>query len=54
MGRVDRRVLVQTFFLSILGYKVGRVDLIWTYVQNFIVFFWILSFAPTDLNIDPP
>ena len=26
------------FFLSILGYQVGRVDLFWTYVQNFVVF----------------
>ena len=26
--------------MSILGYKVGRVHLIWTYVQIFVVFFW--------------
>ena len=25
------------------GYKVGRVDLIWTYVQNFVGFFLMLS-----------
>ena len=35
-------MLVNTFFLSISGYKILRVDPIWTYVQNFIVF----SFHP--------
>ena len=27
-------------FLSILGYKVGRIDPVQTYVQTFVVFFW--------------
>ena len=40
VGRVDNRSTCPNLFLSILGYQVGRVHPIWTYVQNFVVFFF--------------
>ena len=39
VGRVDNKSTCPNLFLSILGYQVGRVHPIWTYVQNFVVFF---------------
>ena len=36
VGRVENRSTCPNFFLSILGFQVGR-DSVWTYVQTFVV-----------------
>ena len=37
-------------FLSILGYQVGRVDPVWTYVQTFVVF--LIAGSPEAIFLD--
>ena len=38
VGRVQEHICPK-LFLSILGFFIGRVDPLWTYVQNIVVFF---------------
>ena len=40
VGRVGRKIYVQTKFCPYQGVQVGRVGPLWTYVQTFAVFFY--------------
>ena len=48
VGRVDNRSTCPNFFLSILGFQVGRLDPVWTCGQTCIIFFGTLPLAYTS------
>ena len=51
IGRQGRKQSTcPNLFLSILGYQVGRVDPVWTYVQTFVVF--LIAGSPEAIFLD--